>query len=602
MENINSIEKRINELLAQMTLQEKVGQMTMVEKESIQPEQVKEYFIGSVLSGGGGNPTPNNPSSWRKMVNNFQEPALKTRLKIPLIYAVDAVHGHNNVKDAVIFPHNIGLGATGDADLVERIGQVTASELLATSVHWTFAPAVSVPRDIRWGRTYEGYSENSELVSELGDALVKGLQGDLSQSEKTRVMACAKHYIADGATEWGSRKLAEWTLHQGSNASPQIEAFAQQLDNSQGKWQIDQGIAMIDEAELRSTHLPPYQSAIEAGVLSIMVSYSSWDGLKMHAHRYLLTDVLKGELGFQGLLVTDWMAIDQIDADYYTCAVTSINAGLDMIMVPYDYQKFISTVIQAVQNDDIDQNRIDDAVRRILRAKLALGLFEDPYGDEALLESVGSDKHRELARDAVQKSAVLLKNNDVLPLKPKTSLLVTGQAADDIGLACGGWTIEWQGSAGAITTGTTLLEGLNQNSQTEVTYQTDGNIQTHAPVGIVVISEQPYAEGDGDRADLSITEEQKRLIKQTRQHCDQLILIIYSGRPLVIADVVDDCDTIVSAWLPGSEASALADVLYGKVPFTGKLPFGWLGDPSQVPQAQFDSIDAGWAYGHGLTT
>ena len=605
------IEKRIDQLLTQMTLEEKVGQMTMVEKYSIEPDQVTEYHIGSVLSGSGGNPTPNTAATWRKMVHDFQEAALRSRLGIPLIYGVDAVHGHNNVKGTVIFPHNIGLGATRDASLIERIGQITALELLATGVHWTFAPSVAVPHDIRWGRTYEGYSENSAVVSELGAALVRGLQGNSSQpsAANNHVLACAKHYIADGATEWGSRRLEDWMLQQGSNASPHTEHLSQQSNGAADHWQIDQGVSNIDETTLRVTHLPPYRSAIDAGVLSVMASYSSWDGLKMHAQRYLLTDVLKGELGFTGLIVSDWMAIDQIDPDYYTCVVSSINAGLDMIMVPYDYRRFIVALLQAVHNKDVAQERIDDAVRRILRAKFAFGLFEDPFGNESLLGMVGSQGHRAVAREAVRKSLVLLKNeHQLLPLsKEIPKLLIAGQAADDIGLQCGGWSISWQGEAGMTTEGTTLLDGIREtvSDATTIEYAPDGKFAAgvSAEVGIAIIHEEPYAEGFGDRADLALPEEATALIERVRQHCEKLIVILIAGRPRIITDQVDRIDSLVMAWLPGTEGHGVADVIFGEYPFTGKLPMSWPRSMQQIPLSTLKTgqEEALWDFGHGLT-
>ncbi|MBZ0305090.1 MAG: glycoside hydrolase family 3 protein, partial [Anaerolineae bacterium] len=367
-------------------------------------------------------------------VRAFQEAALKTRLAVPLLYGADCVHGHNNVKGAVIFPHNIGLGAARDEKLVYEIGRITAREMLATGVHWNFAPAVSVPQDIRWGRTYEGYSENTELVIKLSTAYIRGLQD-------SGVLASVKHFVADGATEWGT--------------APKPASHENNWQAVTDSYSIDQGDTQINEAVLRSVHLAPYIAAIEAGALNIMVSHSSWNGLKMHANHYLLTTVLKEECGFQGFLVSDWMAINQIDPDYYTCVVKSINAGLDMIMVPFDYKKFIEMLTLAVQKGDVLLERIDDAVRRILRAKYWLDLFNQPFGQEALLPEVGSPAHREVARQAVRQSLVLLKNEDkLLPLpKSVSKLLVAGQGADDIGLMCGGWSISWQGSAGATTQG-----------------------------------------------------------------------------------------------------------------------------------------------------
>ena len=573
-----------------MTLDEKAGQMTMVENNSIEPAQVTEYCIGSVLSGGGGNPTPNTPHIWREMVCGFQQAALETRLAIPLIYGVDAVHGHNNVRGAVIFPHNIGLGASRDADLLERIGQVTARELLATSVHWTFAPSVAVTQDLRWGRTYEGYSADSKLVGELGAALAHGLQGRCADAEY-RVLACAKHYVADGATEWGGKRVEERLLLGGSTAPPTDTSPASQHDTALGLWQIDQGISRIDEATLRAEHLPPYQMAIDAGVETVMASYSTWNGTKMHAHKYLLNDVLKGELGFAGLVVTDWMAIHQIDPDYYNCVVTSVNAGIDMVMVPYDYRSFISTLKQAVQKGDVARDRIDDAVRRILRVKLALGLFDQPFGDKSLLENVGCVAHRQVAREAVRKSLVLLKNHkEALPLSRDISrLLVAGRAAHDIGLQCGGWSISWQGDAGATTPGATILDGIRATvfDSTEIDYSPDGQFagDARAALGIVVLHEEPYAEGFGDRADLALSSEEIALLHRVRERCDQLIGLLITGRPRIITEQLPLMDALVVAWLPGTEANGVADVLFGDHPFMGKLPFSWPRSMDQIPLA-----------------
>ncbi len=594
---------RIEALLSRMTLEEKVGQMTMVENNSIAPEQVAEFCIGSVLSGGGGNPTPNSPSHWRAMVGEFQEAALKTRLGIPLIYSVDAVHGHNNVKGAVIFPHNIGLGAAADADLVQRIGRVTTRELLETGVQWTFAPSVSVPQDLRWGRCYEGYSANTELVSELGAALVRGLQGQ--DSDEFRVLACAKHYVADGATGWRGEQI---TVQQGSTAPPQPTAGTAQADMELGQWQIDQGVSDIDEACLRAVHLPPYRAAIEAGALSVMASYSTWNEIKMHGHKYLLTDVLKGELGFEGLIVTDWMAIDHLDPDYYTCVVESVNAGIDMVMVPYDYRWFIVTLLQAVEAGDVSVQRIDDAVRRILRVKFDFGLFENPFGAGRDLDCVGSAEHRQVAREAVRKSLVLLKNEgEALPLsKDLSKLLIAGAAADDIGLQCGGWSISWQGEPGAITEGASILDGFRRavSARGAVQYAVDGcfDKDCYADVGIVVLHEEPYAEGFGDRADLRLPPDAFDLVERARPHCDKLIAILVAGRPRIISDLLPLVDAFVMAWLPGTEGDGLSDVLFGDYPFSGTLPFSWPRSMDQVPLSALQSSEDAplWKIGAGI--
>ncbi|MFC4425204.1 glycoside hydrolase family 3 protein [Deinococcus navajonensis] len=569
----------VTHLLAQMTLEEKIGQMTQPEKNSVKAGDVTRLALGSVLSGGGGNPDPNTPASWRAMVSTFQDEALATRLKIPLIYGVDAVHGHNNVVGATVYPHNIGLGATRDADLVRRIGRATALEVAATDVRWSFAPAVSIPQDLRWGRSYEGYSQDPGLVSELATALIDGYRGDGWRSP-TSVLPSVKHYVADAATTWGtSRRVDRTALNSDRTlATAQMgQSTVELLDL--GAWQIDQGNAEIDEETLRAVHLPPYRAAIEAGALNVMASYSSWQGLKLHAHRYLLTDILKGELGFEGFVVSDWEGIDQIHpGDYARCVVDAINAGIDMVMVPFDYERFIACLQAAVHAGRVSTERIDDAVRRILSAKVALGLFEHPHTDQDLLNLVGSAPHRELAREAVAKSLVLLRHEgEVLPLDPRgPAVLVAGPDADDIGAQCGGWTISWMGGRGPTTPGTTILEGLRAVAGAErVHYCPDGRTEQCFPVAVVVVAEDPYAEGMGDRERLTLSPEQLALLKRVRERCERLVVVLVSGRPLVVTPHLPEWDALVAAWLPGTEGQGVAEVLFGQRPFTGRLPFDW---------------------------
>jgi beta-glucosidase len=558
-----------------MTLLEKIGQMTQVEVKSLREGAVRDFGIGSVLSGGGGNPTPNNPEAWAEMVCRVQREALESRLGIPLLYGVDAVHGHSNLRGATIFPHNIGLGATADPDLVERIGRVTAGELLATNVHWTFAPAVSVPQDVRWGRTFEGYSQDPALVAALGAALIRGLNGSPGSADGDHrpVLASPKHFVGDGGTTWGSTRRYDWIQGWWTSAVPD-------------RWQLDQGDLRSDETVLRSVHLPPYKEAIAAGALSIMISYSSWNGRKLHAHRYLLTDLLKGELAFRGFLVSDWLGVNQLDPSFEAAVCLAVNAGIDMVMVPFEYERFIRAVKAGVEEGVIHVSRIDDACRRILEAKAAVGLFENPFGDEGLLPRVGSEAHRAVAREAVSKSQVLLKNREAtLPLSGEVKrILVAGAGADDIGLQCGGWTIEWQGGRGAITAGTTLRQGISAAApDASVTYRPDGDFEgVHGEVGIVVLSEPPYCEGEGDRDDLSLLADEVELVRRVRLHCDRLVLVLYSGRPLIIGHVFDSCDAIVASWLPGTEAQGIADVLFGRQPFTGRLPYAWPKTMGQV--------------------
>ncbi|WP_288482227.1 glycoside hydrolase family 3 N-terminal domain-containing protein [uncultured Deinococcus sp.] len=575
----------VEDLLARMTLDEKIGQMTQPEKNSVKPGDVARLGLGSVLSGGGGNPDSNSPRGWRDMVTALIAEAQESRLKIPLLYGSDAVHGHNNVVGATIFPHNIGLGATNDPELLRRIGRATALEAAATNVRWAFAPAVSIPQDFRWGRSYEGYGQDPALVGRLAAALVEGFKGE-GWNSPTAVLPSVKHFIADGATDWGSGKRARMTDpdHDRTLAIAQMgEDFVTLLDK--GAWQIDQGDSTIDEETLRAVHLPPYRAAIEAGALNVMVSYSSWQGLKMHAHRYLITDVLKGELDFGGFVVSDWEGVQQVSPDFDTAVRESINAGVDMVMVPFDYESFIASLRRAVQAEEVSGERIDDAVRRILNTKHALGLFGQPHTDPALLSEVGSDGHRALAREAAAKSAVLLKNGGVFPLPDDARLLVAGKAADDLGLQCGGWTITWMGGEGATTTGTTLLEGLRAGAGgRRIEYAPAGEGEERFPVGLVVLAEEPYAEGMGDRSSLALTGEHRALVARMQARCDQVAVVLYSGRPLIVAPDLEGWDAFVAAWLPGSEGAGLADVLLGARPFTGRLSFDWPRTLADLPR------------------
>ena len=572
-----SVDDRVEALLAQMTLAEKIGQMTQVEKNSITPKDVTRYFIGSVLSGGGGSPPRNTPEDWLAMVSGFQEAALSTRLGIPLLYGVDAVHGTAAVVDATVFPHNVGLGAADDPDLMRRIGAATAAEMAATGIRWNFGPVVAVPQDIRWGRTYEGYGENTELVSRLAVPYIEGLQEDASGQRfgsPATVLATAKHFLADGGTAFGS------------STTEIIKPYL-----------LDQGDAQIDEATLRRVHLPPYQAAVDTGVGSVMASFSSWNGVKMHGNRDLLTGVLRDELGFEGFLVSDWQGIDQLPGDYYSDVVTAINAGIDMVMVPYGYKLFIDTLTQAVETGDVSQARIDEAVRRILRVKAELGLFDhDPLEPGAPIETVGSLDHRELAREAVRKSVVLLKNErETLPLVHATPLIyVGGEGADDIGIQIGGWSTEWQGAAGDITAGTTILGGIKEVSAPDalVLYDAAGRFDSYtnatggqliADVGVAVVAERPYAEGVGDSADLALPAADLAMVQRLRDSSNRLVLVVLAGRPVDITDLLPLADAVVVAWLPGTEGQGVADVLFGRYPFTGKLPYTWPRSADQLP-------------------
>lgn len=573
--------RAVEELLSKMTLPEKVGQMTQASNESISPTEVTDHAIGSVLSGGNGNPRPNTPSVWADMVGSFAEAASASRLGVPLLYGVDAVHGHANVRGATVFPHNIGLGAIGDPGLVEQIGRATATEMLATGVNWAFAPSVAVPQDIRWGRTYEGYGRDPSLVATLGASSIRGLQRE--GDGYAGVLACAKHFVGDGATAWG-------TVSRPGNVD--------WWDGWGDTWQIDQGDARIPEAELRATHLLPYRAAIGAGVMSVMASYNSWNGTKVHGHRGLLADTLKGELGFGGFVVSDWMGIDQLDPSYDACVVTAVNAGIDMVMVPDEWHRFLDSLTRAVVDGRVALSRVDDAVRRILFAKAAAGIF-DEGPRRPPLSVVGAREHRRLAAEAARRSAVLLKHDGVLPLSPATTAIeVGGVAADDIGLQCGGWTVGWQGGRGATTPGSTLLDGLRKYWDA-VAYDPAGRFPGGEPadVGIVCIAEDPYAEGPGDRAIPRPTADDLALFTRMRRRNRFVVLVLYSGRPLVVPDLVDQADAVIAAWLPGTEGAALAELLVGTHGFEGRTPQPW---PRSSEDLDAHTATPRYAVGHGL--
>lgn len=599
-EPLISISERINDLLDCMTIEEKIGQMTLVEKNSIDPETVRRLSIGAVLSGGSGYPPDNSPAGWLAMVNGYQEAAMQTRLGIPLLYGVDAVHGHNNLAGAVIFPHNIGLGATRDVDLVRRIGRATAIETIATGIKWNYAPTIAIPQDFRWGRTYEGFSEDPALVGRFGAAYIQGLQGN-DLAAPTSVLSTPKHFVGDGGTSWGSSTRI-------FPPNPDVGILEPK------PFILDQGDTDLDEATLRVVHLSPYLPALSAGAEVVMASFNSWNGQELHSHHYLLTEVLKGELGFSGFIVTDWGGIDKVSTDSYQGTVDCINAGIDMSMVPTDYPLFIANVRQAVKKGHITLSRIDDAVRRILTVKMKAGLFEHPIADDRFISHVGAPAHRELAREAAAKSMVLLKNEDgLLPLsKSIDRLFVAGDWGDDLGLQCGGWTIEWQGKRGRHTAGTTILEAIQAtvSSGTLINYDPEGYFldadgesedDTTADLGLLFLGEEPYAEGFGDLDDLYLPETQVALLERMRRRCRKLAVVLVTGRPLIITEQLPVMDALVVAWLPGSEGQGVADVLFGDVPFTGKLPFTWPRDMAQVPIRNAQGASPLFPFGFGYS-
>lgn len=549
-------------IVARMTLAEKLGQMTQADLAALAGERqgdVATLFLGSVLAGGDSDPPTNSAADWRRVVEGLQARARGTRLGIPILFGVDAVHGHSNVVGATIFPHAIGLGAADDVELVEAIGRATAAEMRATAVDWTFAPGVMVPQDVRWGRTYEGFSEDPARVARLGAAMVRGFQGaELGSPES--VLACAKHFVGDGGTAWDSG-MVEATV-------------------SSGRYPLDRGDTRLEEGELRRLHLPPYVAAIEAGVGSIMVSFSSWNGVKCSASHRLLSEMLKAELGFEGFLVSDWDAVDELPGGPVERVAAAVNAGLDMFMVPQRYREFLLALEQAVASGRVPLARVDDAVERILRVKLAMGLINRaPAAEPAAGQRFGGPAHRELARRAVRESLVLLRNEGRrLPLAPGLRRIhVAGRGADDIGMQCGGWTITWQGARGPTTSGTTLLAGIRQRAprETAVTHSVDGTGAGGADVAVVVIGEAPYAEFRGDRRDLELDPEDVRAVRTVRAAGVPVVVVLLSGRPLWLEPILADADAIVSAWLPGIAGEGVADVLFGDVAPRGRLPYGW---------------------------
>tara|TARA_B100000963_G_scaffold87321_1_gene74969 strand:- start:2028 stop:3860 length:1833 start_codon:yes stop_codon:yes gene_type:complete len=576
-------EEKIDSILALMTIDEKIGQMTQVDQQFLDTIQdIADLSIGSLLSGGGSNPDTNNLQSWTNMYDNFQKIAITSRLGIPLIYGVDAVHGHNNVYGATIFPHNVGLGCANDYELTRKVSEATAIEVAATGINWNFSPCIAIPEDERWGRHYEGYSEDPEIVTNMGVASIEGYQTKILGSSNISIVACAKHLIGDGATEWGTG-----------------------MDNKPDK--IDRGNALISDSLIRAKYLPPYIEAIKAGVGTVMASFNSIYGLKCHANGYLFNDLLKGELGFDGFVISDWQGIDEIPGDYKSDIILSINAGIDMVMVPgavkwggQHYKTFISLFKEAYVEGLISEERINDAVRRILRIKFRSGLMHNPMADRSLFEKVGGVEHRAIAREAVQKSVVLLKNNEMLPLAKDKNYLVCGSGADDIGKQCGGWTIDWQGKLGDITPGTTIWEGIS--NQASASLIVNGQTNDSFDGAIVVVGEDPYTEMEGDSDSLYLSEIDKQTIANVQSLNIPYTVVLITGRPLIVSKEIEASDAFLVAWLPGTQGDGVSDVLFGDVSPTGKLSFSWPKSMANVP-VNYDDEDYNPLYklGHGLT-
>lgn len=553
-----SIDERVEDLLSYMTLEEKIGQMTLVENRSIKNiRDISVYGIGGLLSGAGANPENNTPEGWKKMVSDFTNESKTSRLEIPILYGVDAIHGHSNIPGATVFPHFIGLGATRNTKLVENIASVTAKELLATDVRWSFSPTLDMPQDIRWGRVYETFSDDPNLVSDFGVAYINGLQ-------RNSVMSTAKHFVGLGGMVWGTSVNKDY--------------------------KIDQGYTEPSEIKLRAEYLIPFKSAVDTGTKSVMIGLNSWGETKLSASKYLITDVLKKELGFKGFVVSDWYGVYEIPGSDYESAVIGINAGVDMVMLPFDYKPFIRNVSRSVRAGEISEERIDDAVRRILRAKFELGLF-DKNENKISLDVIGSKEHRALAREAVAQSLVLLKNdNSVLPIdKNINHIRVAGSAANNIGNQAGAWTVNWQGINGNDLPGaTSIIDGIKNavSENTRVDYRTLGNFVDDgkiADLGIAVVGEQPYAEGVGDREYPILYAEDLEAIKKLQEFSENVVVIIISGRPLLIANEISSWDALVAAWLPGSEGQGVADVIFGDKPFVEKLPISWPHHSEQIP-------------------
>lgn len=570
-----SVADRVADLLERMTIEEKLGQMMQIDRRYLRDEaHLATFHLGSLLSGGGSAPEPNDAKTWADMVDRYQRVALSTRLGIPLLYGTDAVHGHNNLYGATIFPHNIGLGAANDPELVRQIGEATAVEIRATGPRWTFAPCLAVARNERWGRTYESPGEHPALALTMA-RLVTALQGEtITQAS---VLATAKHYVGDGGTTGGA----------------------------------DQGDTELPEEELRAIHLVPFVDAVAAGVGSIMVSHSSWNGSLLHGNAYLLNDLLKGELGFDGFVVSDWAGINALDGEPGFSAsdvATAVGAGIDMIMVPELYGEMFTLLMEVVASGAIPQERVDDAVVRILRKKFELGLFENPFADRALAPEINSAAHRALARRAVRSSLVLLQNEQsLLPLaKDGLKIFVAGKNADSVGHQCGGWTLTWQGGSEPTVPGTSIIDGIREvvGSAGTVDFAADGVGADGHDVAIVVIGEEPYAEFRGDRPapdTLGLGDDDLRVAERVAASGVPTVAVLVSGRPLVITGQLAHWNALVVAWLPGTEGGGVADVLFGEATPTGKLPHSWPRSAEQVPinigDADYDPL---FPYGFGL--
>jgi beta-glucosidase len=578
-------ETAIDALLSQMTVEQKVGQLIQADISAIKPEDLLQYPLGSILAGGNSGPYGDeraDAATWAKLVGAFRAVSRKSGAGIPILFGVDAVHGHSNLPGATIFPHNIGLGAANDSDMIERIGAATAAEIAGSGIEWTFAPTLAVPQDLRWGRAYEGYSSNPALVAGYAHAMTMGLQGHLVAGQPLNplhVAATAKHFLADGGTTDGR----------------------------------DQGDARMGEAELVAKHAQGYPAAISAGALTVMASFSSWNGVKNHGNRSLLTDVLKGRMGFAGLVVGDWNGHSQIPGCTATDCPAAINAGIDLLMAPDSWKGLFASTLKAALDGQIPMSRIDDAVRRILRVKFKLGLIGDTPTQRGDVTMVGAADHLALAREAVAKSLVLLKNeNGVLPIRQGSSVLIAGPGADNMAMQAGGWTITWQGTdtkAADFPNGQTIGQAISDAvgaAGGQATISTDGTFKSKPDVAVVVIGETPYAEYEGDLPDLAFRSKSdpENLITRLKSQGIRVVVVFLSGRPLFTGKLINQADAFVAAWLPGTQGRGVADVLVAGVggkplrDFTGRLPFAWPSDGRSPMIAPLFPVGFGRDYAH----
>lgn len=590
-----SVERQLDQLLSNMTLEQKVAQMIQPEIGYLSVEQMRKYGFGSYLNGGNTAPYGEKQADqrlWLKFADEMYDASVDATLDgsaIPMIWGTDAMHGHSNVFGATLFPHNIGLGAARNPDLIEEIGIATAKEVAATGIEWSFAPTVAVVRDDRWGRTYESYSEDPEIVADYAGRMVQGIQGSPTQDFLSGYhrIATAKHFIGDGGTTSG----------------------------------IDRGDTQVDEQTLRDIHGAGYFSALRAGVQSVMASFNSWNGERVHGHKYLLTDVLKEKMGFDGFVVSDWNAHKFVDGcDLEQCAA-AINAGVDVLMVPEHFEAFFHNTVQQVNQGIISESRINDAVRRFLRAKIRWGVFSRGKPSKRLgaqnTNWLNAPSHRALAQEAVRKSLVLLKNNgNTLPINPKKKVLIAGDGAHNIAMQAGGWSVSWQGTDNDnhdFPNATSIYEGLKHQIELaggSITLNNDGLFEEKPDVAIVVIGEQPYAEWFGDIQTLEFDQNNKNteLLKRLKAQGIPTVTVFLSGRPLWVNRILNVSDAFVAAWLPGSEGQGIADVILSKAngeinyDFSGKLSFSWPKYDNQYQLNRNDSeYDPLFAYGYGLT-